>query len=92
MNYIDQYLEEIRKGRCIVSSRVLRQYEALAADIRSLSSPYIFDEKKAERPIRFIEQFCRHSKAEWAGKPVILELFQKAYISALFGLDRKSVV
>ncbi len=90
MNYIDQYLEEIRKGRCIVSSRVLRQYEALAADIRSLSSPYIFDEKKAERPIRFIEQFCRHSKAEWAGKPVILELFQKAYISALFGFVEKS--
>lgn len=90
MNYIDQYLEEIRKGRCIVSRRVRRQYEALVADIRDPASSYIFDEKKAERPIRFIEQFCRHSKAEWAGKPVELELFQKAYISALFGFVEKA--
>jgi phage terminase large subunit-like protein len=46
---------------------------------------YIFDENRANKPIRFIEQFCKHSKGEWAGQPVKLELFQKAYISALFG-------
>ena len=52
---------------------------------------YIFDEKKALRPIEFIERFCKHSKGEWAGKPVTLELFQKAFISALFGfVDRET--
>ena len=85
MNYIQQYLQEIRAGRCIVSKRVRRQYEALEADINNPESPYIFDQKKAERPIQFIERFCKHSKGEWAGKPVKLELFQKAFISALFG-------
>lgn len=43
------------------------------------------------RPIEFIERFCKHSKGEWAGKPVTLELFQKAFISALFGfVDRET--
>ena len=85
MNYIEQYLQEIQKGHCIVSKRVRRVYEQLAADINNPNCGYIFDQRKAERPIEFIERFCKHSKGEWAGKPVKLELFQKAYISALFG-------
>ncbi len=85
MNYIEQYVQAIRAGKCIVSARIRRVYESLAAEIKSPSKPYVFDQSKAERPIEFIERFCKHSKGEWAGKPVRLELFQKAFISALFG-------
>lgn len=85
MNYILLYLDEIRKGKRIVSKRVRRVYERLADDIENSKGGFVFDEKKANRPIEFIERFCRHSKGEWAGKPVYLELFQKAFISALFG-------
>lgn len=85
MNYITQYVNDIRTGKCIVSNRVRKIYEKLQTDIESPSCGYIFDEAKANRPVEFIERFCRHSKGEWAGKPVKLELFQKAYISALFG-------
>ena len=35
VNYIEEYLQEIRAGRCIVSKRVRRQYEQLAADIHN---------------------------------------------------------
>jgi len=49
------------------------------------SSLWEFNEELASRPIEFIEKFCRQSKGEWIGKPLKLELFQKAYISALFG-------
>jgi len=48
-----------------------------------------FDLEKANRPIEFIETFCRHSKGEWAGQPIKLELFQKAFIAALFGFVDK---
>lgn len=85
MNYIEQYYNEICNGSCIVSARVKKQYEKLVDDINKPKGGYIFDENRATKPIRFIEQFCKHSKGEWAGKPVKLELFQKAYISALFG-------
>lgn len=85
MNYIEKYLQAIRGGKCIVPARIRRVYEALADDIANPKGGYVFDQKRAERPIEFIERFCKHSKGEWAGKPVKLELFQKAFISALFG-------
>ena len=92
-NYIDEYLDAMRSGKCIVGKRIRRQYEKLSEAIHNPTGGYIFDEKRAERPIQFIERFCRHSKGEWAGKPVRLELFQKAFISALFGfVDEKTRV
>ena len=84
-NYVDEYLDAIRSGKCIVGKRIRRQYEKLSKEIHEPTGGYVFDEKRALRPIQFIERFCRHSKGEWAGKPVKLELFQKAFISALFG-------
>lgn len=88
MNYIEQYWNGIEKGEIIVSNRVKKQYKKLIQDLQH-HDKYRFDEDKANKPIEFIEKFCKHSKGEWIGKPVILELFQKAYISALFGFVDK---
>lgn len=88
MNYIQQYYEAIEQRKIIVSARVEKQYKKLIQDIQG-HDKYYFDESKANKPIEFIERFCKHSKGEWAGKPVELELFQKAYISALFGFIDK---
>lgn len=90
-NYIEQYLDAIQAGKCIVSKRCRRQYEKLVDDIKNPKGGYVFDRKRAEKPIEFIERFCKHSKGEWAGQPLRLELFQKAFISALFGfVDKKT--
>ncbi|WP_166626817.1 terminase large subunit [Jeotgalicoccus sp. S0W5] len=88
MNYVQEYFNEMQAGRIVVSNRVYRQYEKLVSEIKH-HDKYIFDEEKAQRPIEFIERFCKHSKGQWAGKPIELELFQKAYISALFGFVDK---
>lgn len=91
MDFITQYLEAIKAGKCIVSKRTRRQYERLVDDINNPKGGYVFDQKKAEKPIQFIERFCKHSKGEWAGQPLKLQLFQKAFISALFGfVDAKT--
>ncbi|CAB3391637.1 terminase large subunit [Kyrpidia spormannii] len=90
MNPVLEYWNAIEKGDVVVSKRVHKQYQRLAEEIQN-PGRYVFDEEKGDRPIRFIETFCKHSKGEWAGKPVRLELFQKAYISALFGfIDRET--
>ena len=90
-NYVEQYLDAIQAGKCIVSKRCRRQYEKLVDDIKNPKGGYVFDRKRAEKPIEFIERFCKHSKGEWAGQPLRLELFQKAFISALFGfVDKKT--
>lgn len=87
-NYIEQYYQAIENGSVVTSKRVKKQYQKLVQDMEH-HDKYIFDEDKAMRPIQFIEKFCRHSKGELAGKPLELDLFQKAYISALFGFVDK---
>ena len=54
---------------------------------------YTYDKKRAERAVKFIEQFCSHTKGELAGKPFILEEFQKEQIiRPLFGwIDEKGL-
>lgn len=89
MNWITEYWRAIQSGGAIVSKRVYKQYERLVRDLHA-QGRFIYDEEKANRPIEFIERFCKHSKGEWAGKSVVLELFQKAYIAALFGFVDKN--
>lgn len=88
MNYVIEYWKAIESGEVIVSKRVHKQYKKMVEEITE-PKQYIFDEEKANKPIQFIERFCKHSKGEWAGKDIELELFQKAYISALFGFVDK---
>lgn len=87
-NYIEQYYQEMVNGNITVSNRVKKQYKNLVEDINN-HPKYIYDDAKAQRPIKFIESFCKHSKGELAGKPLVLDLFQRAYISALFGFVDK---
>lgn len=84
MNYILTYYNLITSGKITVCKRLLRQYEKIVYDLNN-PGKYHFDLKKANRPIEFIEKFCKHSKGQWAGKPVILDLWQKAMIQSIFG-------
>ena len=85
MNYIAEYNAKIQSGEIAASKRVKAVYARLAADTNSSRGGYVFDEARANRPIEFIERFCKHSKGEWAGQGIRLELFQKAFIQALYG-------
>lgn len=86
MNYILEYWRQIESGKIITSKRVKAVYGKLAREIEAPEpeSPYYFDEEAAERPILFVERFCKQSQGV-IGAPLTLELFQKAYIQALFG-------
>lgn len=89
MNFIVQYNDLLERGEIPAGRRIKAVYARLAAESLQDGGKCAFDEEKANRPIEFIERFCRHSKGEWAGQPVRLELFQKAFIQALFGfVDR----
>ncbi|MDW4086671.1 terminase large subunit [Staphylococcus saprophyticus] len=87
-NYIEQYYQAMEDDNIIVSNRVRKQYQKLVQDIKE-HPKYVFDDAKANRAIKFIETFCKHSKGELAGKPLKLALFQRAYVSALFGFVDK---
>ena len=84
MNYIKEYVEQIDKGSIVVGNKVKKIYKRLLKESDDKSLPFYFDEEKGNRPIEFIETFCKQAEGE-IGKPIKLELFQKAYIQALFG-------
>lgn len=90
MNYVLAYWKAIESGKVVTSRRVRAVYERLAREIISPDpdSPYYFDEEVGERPILFAERFCKQSQGV-IGSPLVLELFQKAYIQALFGFLEK---
>lgn len=82
-NPVIEYATAIEAGDVVVSRRVAEVYKRLAAEIES--DPKCFSLAKAWRPISFIEKFCRHSKGAKGGQPFRLELWQRAYVAALFG-------
>ncbi len=47
-----------------------------------------FDEKAAGYAVRWIEKYAVHVQGEWAGKPLLLEPFQKFIVRSLFGWKR----
>ena len=90
--YLDSHPKRANKKVSVVYHRLLediknpRVVEYVNKDTGEVESrSYVFDLVKAQRPIRFIETMCHHSKGKWAGKPVKLELWQKALIEATFG-------
>ena len=84
MNYIKEYLEQIDAGNIVAGEKVKKIYRKLLKESDDKSLPFYFDENKGNRSIEFIETFCKQAEGE-IGKPIKLELFQKAYIQALFG-------
>ena len=103
MTYIEEYWEWIKKNPNKVCNKIKKQYEKLVNDVKTPKKvsfynkltdemethTYIFDEKKSLRCIHFIEKYCKQSKGIWTGKPLKLELFQKAFLQSLFGFVDK---
>lgn len=102
MTYIEEYLEKIKTGEIIACNNIKKQVEKLADDIHNPKTfeimqrdgtykkvTFIFDYKKANKPIKFIEQFCKQSKSPYCGQPLKLLLWQKAVIQAMYGFVNK---
>jgi len=88
-NYIREYWAKIQSREVAACKRLKQQYQKLIKELDNPRDPWVFDLEAANRPIEFIEQFCRHSKGKWLGQPVQLELFQKAKLQAIFGFVHK---
>ena len=89
-NFIFAYYDAIRrieKGEKIEGVRaagifIHAIFKILTDGIRS--GVYLFDKKRADKAINFIENFCHHS--EGRSDLLRLELWQKAVASAIFGV------
>lgn len=89
-NYIFRYYDAILRIKNGEKVEGVRGAGQLIHDIFRIltdgimSGEYLFDGKKADKAIQFIENFCHHS--EGRADLLILELWQKAVVSAIFGI------
>lgn len=89
-SYLVQYYDEIKEGNIIVGNELIMQLDKLMLEIKDPIYQAVhqikIDFEDSEKHIRFIETKCKHFEAPYAGKPFILELFQKAFVEAIFAI------
>ena len=83
-NWITAYNEQISNGTVTVGRWVRLVYEYIVAGLQE--GRFIFDEEKANAAVEWMESHCFHTKGPLAPQPIKLELWQKAMISAIFGI------
>ena len=83
-NYILQYYQKIQDGSIVAGKWIHLLYSYIVKSIESKSLK--LDQKKANNAISWIEEHCFHVEGPLAPGKLKLELWQKALISAIFGL------
>ena len=84
-NPILEYWEAIESGQVVVGDKICRTYKKIVFDLTDNTGLYYYSPARANHIIEFIENYCRHSKGKMGGKPVILELWEKAMLATVFG-------
>ena len=83
-NAIYSYYQQIKNGSISVGRWVALVYEYLVKGLEEKT--FYFDQKKANSALDWIEGHCFHTEGPKAPKNLSLELWQKAMISAIFGI------
>ena len=81
-DYIREYYQAIKDGSIVVGQWILLLYEYIVKGLENKT--FYFAPKKANRAIKFIENYCHHSKGR--NDLLKLELWQKALVSVIFGV------
>ena len=83
-NYILEYYQQIKDGTTLVGKWIRLLYETIIHGIED--GTYLFDPKKADKAIKWIEKYCHHTEGPLAPGNMKLELWQKAMLSCIFGV------
>lgn len=83
-NPILEYWYKIENGEEVVSSKIYKWYKYLTQLVNN-PGEYFYSSKRANHILEFAENYCKISKGAGAGKPVRLELWEKAHLAAVFG-------
>ena len=83
-NYIYAYYQQIKDGSVLVGKYIRLLYDYLVKGLHQ--KLFFYDSKKAEAAIDWIESHCFHTEGPLAPGALRLELWQKAMLSAMFGV------
>ena len=88
-NPVVEYWEWIEANPKKACKKIKAQLKKLVSDISDMTSDVYFDSAKSNHAIEFVENYCRNIKGKTAGKLVVLDLWEKAFIGAIFGICYK---
>ena len=80
--FLEEYYEKCRSGDILIGHELMIELERLMADLDD--DRYIYDTTDADTRIHFMEHCVRLTKSPYYGKPMVLMLWQKAFISAVY--------
>lgn len=83
-NYILTYYQGIKDGSIVVGRWIRLLYEQLIKSLETKETYY--NQKEADKAIAWIEAHAFHTEGAMAPGPFVLELWEKALISAIFGI------
>lgn len=83
-NFILAYYQQIEDGSVLVGKFIERIYKYLIDGLAR--KEFFFDQKKASAAIEWIETHTFHTEGDLATQPFKLELWEKAMLSAMFGI------
>ena len=83
-NDIFAYYQGIKDGTYLVGRYIQKIYEYLVKGLQE--KQFFFDAKKANHAIDWIEEHCFHTEGPLAPNNIKLELWQRAILSAMFGI------
>ena len=83
-NYILKYYQGIKNGSIVVGEWVKLVYEKIVEGLETKA--YVFDQKKANDAIEWFEKHTFHCEGPLAPGNISLELWQKAFLSCVFGI------
>lgn len=81
--YFEEYYNKTKTGEILIGKELLQELENLNLDMQN--PRYVYDTSDADLRIDFMENCLRLTKSPWYGKPMKLMLWQKAFISIVFG-------
>ena len=87
-NWIYAYYQQIQDGSVTVGSRIQRWYEIVVHGLEERR--WFFDQRKANQAINFIERYCHHHEGPMAPGLIRLEVWQKAFLSVVYGVVDES--
>ena len=81
-SYLLKYKAECESGNIIIGQELRIELENLAEDLKN--DRYVYNTEDANLRMNFMENCVRLTKSPFYNKPMILMLWQKAYIEALY--------
>lgn len=84
-NPILQYWNDIESGKTVACRKIHQWYKYLAYRIHNPIPEMHYDANRGKHILEFAENYCCISSGKGAGKPVVLELWEKAHLAAIFG-------